>query len=100
MPTFIFGDNELEHPIFIKFDIGYKNFQIAQSLEVLKDRHKVKILEEFPNAYKQLKKGITVATSEDIQITVRLKRKFIFEKIQVYYNGKELKGHEFIGFKL
>ncbi len=98
MATFIFGEKELEHPIFVSFNPGYKNFQIAQATETIKPgrEYKIQILYELPKAYNEVKNGITITTPDKNQVKVSIKRQFIFEKLQVFYNGKEIKGHEFI----
>ncbi len=98
MATFIFGENELERPIFVQFNPGYKNFQVAQATETIKKglKYKVQKIFELPKAYKELKTGIIITTPDKDQIQIKILRKFIFEKIQVFLNGKELKGHEFV----
>ncbi len=99
MAVFIFGENKLEHPFFVEFSIGYKKVNIGQSTGVTKDgkSHNVVILKTLENARDKLKEGVRVTTPDGGELLVKIKRVFkIFEKIEVFYNGEEIKGHEFV----
>ena len=102
MATFIFGENKLEHPVFVSFSIGYKYLQISQSVETLDNgkKHSVVVLYEQENARKQLKEGIKITNKNGDEILVKLKTKFIIEKLEVYFNGEKIPGHEFIEINL
>ena len=102
MATFIFGENKLKHPVFVTFSIGYKYLRISQSVEILDNgsKHAVVVLHEQENARKQLKEGIKVSNKNGDEILVKLKTKFIIEKLEVFINGEKIPGHEFIEFNL
>ena len=104
MATFIFGKKKLEHPFFVSFDIGYKNLNIAEGINEKPD-NKGWVINTFKNitdsreAKEMLKTGI-ILHSENREILVKLKRIFIIEKIQVFIDGNEIKGNQYIEFKL
>lgn len=102
MATFIFGENQLEHPIFVTFSIGYKYLRVSQSVEKSDDgkKHSVVVLHELQNARKQLKEGIKITNKNGDEIVVKLKTKFIIEKLEVYFNSEKIPGHEFIEINL
>ncbi len=102
MATFIFGENKLEHPIFVTFSIGYKYLRVSQSVEKQDDgkKYSVVVLHELQNARKQLKEGIKITNKTGDEIVVKLKTKFIIEKLEVYLNGEKIPGHEFIEINL
>ena len=97
--TFIFGEKELAKPIFVSFDLGYKNLTIAKGIEKNTETSwKVEVLnliKKKKEAINALKKGIIIK-NDDTEIKVLLKKKFIIQKIVVLINDKEIKGHEFL----
>ena len=104
MATFIFGEKKLEHPFFVSFEIGYKNLSIAEGIAE-KPNEKgwvIKTLKTISNGHEakeMLKAGIVLHSTEK-EILVKLKRVFIIEKIQVFIDGNEIKGNQYIEFKL
>lgn len=104
MATFIFGENKLEHPFFVSFEIGYKNLSIAEGVNEKPGQkgwviNTIKTFADSREAKEMLKGGI-VLHSGNREILVKLKRAFIFEKIQVFIDGNKIKGHQYIEFKL
>jgi len=104
MATFIFGENKINHPVLVSFEIGYKNVSIMQSAGVSEDgkTHNVIVLNKIEggDARKALKQGIIVKNDNGDSILVKLKTVFIIEKLEVFYNEEKIHGHEFIYFKL
>ena len=103
MAAFIFS-NQGFSPIFVSFDPGYKNFSVSEGISENEDGKswKVDIVLKIDNpkeAYNQLKQGIKVMTKSGIHYLVKIKRVFIIEKIQVFYNDTEIKGKQYIYFK-
>jgi len=96
---FIFGEKDLQNPIFISFDLGYKNFTIAKGIEKVDEKswkvEVLKVLKEKKEATDALKKGVTIEDGKN-KIKVFLKKKFIIQKIVVLINDEEIKGHEFL----
>jgi hypothetical protein len=104
MATYIFGEKKLEHPFFVSFDIGFKNFSVAEGISEKPDQkgwviNTLKTICEGREAKEILKTGLVVHSGEK-EILVKIKKVFIIEKIQLFIDGNEIKGNQYIEFKL
>ena len=99
--TYIFGEKDLLNPIFVSFDIGYKNLTISKGVKKIDEKSwKVETLEKIEDkkeALNRLKQGINIEDNGK-NIHIQLKNKFIVQKLIVKINGEEIKGHEYLQF--
>lgn len=104
MATYIFGEKKLENPYFVSFDSGYKNLSVAEGIHEKPDQkgwviNTLKVISDGSEAKEILKTGL-ILFSDNKEILVKLKRVFIIEKIQLFIDGLEIKGNQYIEFKL
>lgn len=100
MASYLFGENRLSHPLFVRISSGRNYLLLAEGMT--KDgqtgQWTARLLQEFKNhpfLRKCLSEGIHITLTGDDIVYVRMRRNPFFCRIRVTLDKEKLKGRHF-----
>ena len=97
MPSFIFGENSLTHPVFVLKNTGKNYVLIAEGIKNTMNNStwRLKVLQEYKNhpfLRKCLREGIRITLSNHDILFVRSRWYLFYSNLQLRIGSRKLKG--------
>jgi hypothetical protein len=100
MAFYLFGENMLAHPLFVRINSGRTYLLLAEG--ITKDQMTgiwtVRLLQEFKNhpfLRKSLREGIRITLSDNRIAYIRLRGLIFFLRLRVFVDKGQIKGRHF-----